>query len=300
MSAEVSSTVVDDKLGAGIIEPGGTGDVANASQNEQPVASKDWATRRAEYAKGDEKVLNKLSRYSSEKDALDALLAAQVKISQGLAKAPVSEAATEEEKTAWREANGIPASAEGYEFELPEGVEEDDDLIAFATKLAEIAHGADIPAAAAQNIFAELAIAQAAEAEAELEREENNRVLARDNLRELWGAEFGANSNAVHNLLSTAPAGLGDAIFNARDETGTPLAHNIELMRWLATVARELNPSATITPISGEKGAQSVVSEMAELQAMMGDPNSRYNTGPEAKKLQERFLELAKFQERQK
>ena len=77
-----------------------------------------WAELRTKFAKGDEKLEKRLARYSSVESALEAMLAAQDKIAKGEHKTPLGDNPTPEELAAYREANGIPESADKYEVAL--------------------------------------------------------------------------------------------------------------------------------------------------------------------------------------
>jgi len=79
----------------------------------------DW---RQNYADGDEKMAKRLERYSSPKNALDALVAAQNKISSGEMQTTLKADATDEERADWRETNGVPATPDGYEVNLFDGL----------------------------------------------------------------------------------------------------------------------------------------------------------------------------------
>jgi hypothetical protein len=79
---------------------------------------------------------------------------------------------------------------------------------------------------------------------------------------------------------------------------GTLIANDPSMLRWLASLSREVNPTATVVPGSGVNAAQAIQSEMQNLQTMMGDRSSEYWKGPKAEALQARFRDLASVQDK--
>lgn len=253
---------------------------------------RDWGSFIEGYAKGDEKIAKQLNRYSSMEAAVDALRAAQTKISQGFKRTELKDDATPEELAAWREENGVPQSAEDYELSLPDDYEFDESGELFATEFVEAAHAAGVPPAMADKIFGQILEGQIAREAQLAEQVEADRQVAIEALRQEWGGDYVLNSNVVNNLLATAPEGLSDLIMGGTLADGTPIGHSVEMMRWLANMAREINPLATVVPGSGEQAMASIESELAALEKMMGDKTSEYWKGPTAKKNQQRYEEL--------
>jgi hypothetical protein len=83
---------------------------------------------------------------------------------------------------------------------------------------------------------------------------------------------------------------------NSRLDTGERLGNNPQVIRWLAGLARELNPAATVVPGSGMNASQAIETELSNLKAMMGDRKSAYWKGSDAAKHQERYRELTSVQ----
>lgn len=304
---ETSAAPVDTKpAAASIIDTAPKSDAAPADAAQvdaQPAAvaddaeptsqPRDWATIREAFAKKDEKIAKRLSRYSSIESALDALVAAQNKIASGTIKsAPLPEKATPEQLAEWREQNGIPATPEGYEIEIPAELELTDDGKKFTTDFLSAVHEANIPPAAAKQLFGKIFEQQQAAEEARIEREDANRQVAEEELRAEWGQEYRLNSNLINGLLETAPAGVKDELFGGRLADGTPIAHSVQIMRWLASLAREVNPVSTVVPSSGENPDVVISNELASIEKLMGDHDSEYWKGPKSKQLQDRYEKL--------
>lgn len=269
----------------------------DGTKDETTKAPRDWATIQSEYAKTDEKIAKRLARYSSPEAVLDALIAAQNKIASGQLKTALPESHTPEELAAWRSANGIPDSVDGYEINIPESYILTENGQEFANGLLQAAHDANIHPQAVQKLFDSIIRQQQAADKAEAEAEELSLVKAKQQLMEEWtGSDYILNSNMVNNLLDTAPEGIKDQLLKGRMEDGSPIGHNVHLMRWLANLAREINPVATVVPGSGESASATIQTELRSLEQMMGDPESRYNKGSDAKKLQQRYIDLVEAQ----
>jgi len=272
----------------------------DTGSKDTPAAPRDWAAIQAAYAKGDEKLAKRLARYSSQESALDALIAAQNKIASGQVKTALPEKHSPEELAAWRLDNGVPDTVDGYEIELPEEYLLTENGKSFADGVLKAAHDANLAPAAVQKLFDNIVGQQEAANAAQAEAEELSFVDAKNMLMEEWGNDYKLNSNMVNNLLDTAPEGVKDQLLKGRMEDGTPIGHNVQVLRWLASLAREINPTATVVPGSGETAAATIQTELHTLEGMMGDPESKYNKGPDAKKLQQRYIDLIEAREKYK
>lgn len=266
-----------------------------------PAAGKgdDWAARREAYANGDEKLSKRLARFSSEKDAMDALIAAQNKISAGELTAPLPKDATPEQLADWREANGIPAESSGYDLT---GLEIDETSKPIVDDFLKVVHGKNIPPDAVKDIIKWNQDNTAALLEARRTEDARLKVEGTATLKKDWGSEFELNSNLIKGLLDTAPAGVGDGIMGGRLADGTPITSSPDVLRWLAGISREINPTATLVPGSGNNARQALEGELAKLQTMMGDrsPKSEYWHGPMADKHQARYRDLVDVQSKMK
>lgn len=258
---------------------------------------RDWAALREKYAKGDEKIIRRLSRYSSEEAALDALISAQNKITGGGLKAPLPENPSAEEVAVWRKDNGIPIDAKGYD--IPAGAVPEHAKAGVEAFL-ELAHTNNLTPAQVKAAVAwgtERAEQQTAVREAE---DRQLADTARLTLRDEWGSEFTLNSNLISGLLDTAPAGVKDGLLRGRLADGTPIGSDPNTLRWLASMAREVNPTATVTAGAGTTSQQVIESELASISKLMGDRTSEYWRGPGADKMQARYRDLLDVQEKLK
>lgn len=252
-----------------------------------------WTTKRATYANGDEKILARLSRYSSEKDVIDALIAAQNKISSGGLKAPLPENPTPEEMAAWRAENGVPLTPKDYGIKVPDGTDP-----AQTEEFLATAHELNMTPAQVEKMIAWKTTTDQKAMEQRAEMDASARQAGTDELRQDWGPEYKLNINLVTGLLDAAPQGVKEQLMGARLANGTLFGNDPNSLRWLASLAREINPTATVVPGSGVNAAQAVQSEMQNLEKMMADRTSEYWKGPKADANQKRYRDLAVVNEK--
>jgi len=296
MSEAAAAPITDTGNPAPVTDAAATTEInATTATTETPSAPatdlNDWATKRTAYANGDPKMLARLSRYSSEKDVVDALITAQNKINSGGLKAPLPENPTPEEVAAWRAENGIPLTAKDYGIKLPDGVD-----TAQAEEFLATAHELNMSPAQAEKLIGWKAAADQKFAEQRAEQDREAQAAGTEELRQDWGSEYKLNINLVTGLLDGAPQGVKEQIMGGRLADGTLIGNSPNVLRWLSSLAREVNPTATVVPGSGVNASQAIESEMQGMQKLMGDKNSEYWKGPKAEAMQKRFRELASVQ----
>jgi len=238
--------------------------------------SESW---RQDYAGEDKGKLDKLSRYASPNAAFDGLIAATQKISSGDYKQVVDfpSEGTEKEQAAWRSENGIPESAEKYEFE-----DESMKTVAFENNLS--------PEVAQVALDWQEATQKAAD-DAIADSDAKDTEATEDTLRSEWGNEYRVNMNKIHGLLDGAQEGVKDQLMNARLGDGTMLGSNPTVLKFLADIALLQNPTTTVVPADGDLHG-SLETELKDLQGMMRNKTSEYWKGPKADGHQARVREL--------
>ncbi len=237
-----------------------------------------WGENWRESIAGDNADLGKaLQRYTTPKAVAEALVAAQEKIRTGQHKQPLPANANEQEIKAYREAHGIPETAEAYLEKLPDGlVIGDEDRPIFESFVKTLhAQNADPKIAHAAvkwyNEFVEEQQAQVAENDA------GHKAESEDALRAEWGGDYRANVNVVETYLGTMPAEAAEALRGARGPDGRLLLHTPAVMQALAQSARELNGVVTITGIEGSVPAEKLDEAIAQIEKFMRTNRADYN-----------------------
>ena len=255
----------------------------------------DW---RQNYAGEDDKMVKRLERYASPKAAIDALVAAQNKISSGELKTALQSDATDEETATWREENGIPNTVDDYEVTLPNGIvigEEDKPMVDsfLESALASNLHPDQVNSALGWYYdYQEQVMQQQQDSDAE------SKQAGEDSLRVEWGQDYRRNVQIANNFLDNAPEGLKEQIMGARLADGTPLGSDPASLNWMVDMSRQINPVATVVPGSGTNAVQAIETELSTLKSMMGDRTSEYWKGDKAAKNQERYRELVEVMQK--
>lgn len=278
--------------------PAGTPPAPPAGDPPAPPAppksdwSDDWRTKLA-----GEKPDKQLDRFSSPKDVYTAWKALQTRLSSGELKSALPKDAKPEEVAKWRAENGVPEKPDGYK--LPDGlVVGDADKPHIEGFMAKMHAKNAPPEVVAEGVayyyeMQEKATAQIAEADV------THKTEMEDTLRAEWAGEYRQNVNAVTAMLTTAPGGIADKILSARMGDGRAIANDPDVLRWLASTARELNPVATVVPAGGDQmGA--ITDEIGKIEKLMGNRQSEYWKGPTADKMQARYRQLIEARERKK
>lgn len=262
-----------------------------AATGEWPA---DWRKR---IAGEDEKVIRQLERFASPKALADSYRELSGKLSRGELRAPLAKDATPEQVTEWRKANGIPETPDKYDLTLADGT-----VIGEADKPAVNAVVAAMHAEHATPAQVKATLATYFKfRETETQRLQEQDVAHTDEtaaaLRDEWGGEYRKNVNIVKSFIESAPDGVGEKLLSARTTDGRALANDPSVIRWLNSLAREINPAASVVPGSGDQ-AKAMNDEIAQIESLMGDRESKYWKGPTANQMQARYRELISTREK--
>lgn len=285
--------------GSGVADPVPGGVTSPPSGPEAIVGDwpEDW---RVKMSGGDAKAQARLDRMGSPKDLYASYKALEQKLSSGELKSSLQEGATEEQVAAYRKDNGIPESAAGYLENMPDGLVIGEDDKATIDSFAEAMHGRNVPPEVVHEAVKWYYDLQEQAAGEQYERDDNMRIQTEESLRGEWGNAYLQNINIIKGFLAGAPEGIREDFVNARFPDGTPIFSKPETLTWMANLARQVNPMATISPGSGTNTAATVADEMANIQKKMGDKTSDYWKGPKSASMQARYLELADWSARNK
>lgn len=278
----------------------GSGGAAAAADDASKGAGAAWdASWRESYAGTDEKKLNQLKRYDSPRAVLDALFSAQQKISSGELKAPLPKDPTPEQLAAYRKDNGIPEKADAYFANLPDGVKLTDSDKEMLKPYADLMHKHNLSPQAASEFLGIRAKMLDDLIANQAQNDQTLRAQVEESLRAEWGSEYRANINNIRTMLQGAPEDVREAILSARTSDGRALFNHPATTQYFAQLARQLNPFGTIVGADGGaltgKGADA---RIAEINAMMGKPDSAYWKGAQSAAIQKEYRDLLTARER--
>ncbi len=245
-------------------------DNAQATPAAEPAPKGELVDWRIRAAGEDEKLAKWLGRYQSETAAFAALKKHGDDIASGKYIKPLTDDATDEEKAAWRKANGVPDTPEGYLEKLPEGLTIGEDDKPAVENFVKAMHELNAPAGVTQGALkAYYALVEEQEA-SEAEANEAAKTAGEDALREEWGADYRRNINALHNHLETLPEAIQDTILGGIGPDGIRLANNPEFLKWMTALALERNPHATVVASGTGDPVKAIDAEIRELEDFMG------------------------------
>jgi hypothetical protein len=240
-------------------------EAAGKGGDKGPVWPEDWRQR---IAGDDKEALKGLERYSDPAAIAKSLRAAQVRISEGFKPEPFPDKGTDEQKTEWRKANGIPEKHDAYIANVGEGIvigEEDQEVF---KSFAESALAQNMPQAhfdAAAKWYMEYASQRTAALE-------ESDVIHKTELddaftNELGPGEYRANKNNLMSMLSThLPKEAADALLNARLPDGRGVFNDKGIVKGLFDLARKINPVPTLVGTGNDPG-KSVDDRLAQIKA---------------------------------
>ena len=265
-------------------------DIGNDKSGEPgaaPAKTGDWPENWRDLASnGDEKVSSRLSRYASPKAAMDALIAAQNRISAGQAKAPYPKDGKPEDIAAWRAENGIPDAPEKYDLG---GLKVSDSDKPMIDAFLKSAHEKNMTPDAVKGSIEWYAQNKIAENDARIQRDNTERQAALDTLNSEWGTSFRTNITAINNLLAELPDTVKGELVSARLGNGTGLFNSPDLVRWMLKLATDINPAATVTPAGHGNPMQNVEQRIGEIEKTMRTNRSEYNRD---EKMQNEYRQL--------
>lgn len=258
---------------------GGTagGAAAGGSADDKGYWPADWQDR---VSKGDEKRAAVLKRYASPEAVADALIAAQTRIRSGELRPTLPKDAKPEEIAAWRKDNGIPEKSSDYDLTFDNGIvigEQDKPVIG---KFLEAAHGQNMRPEQVKATVAWYYQEQERLAEERAARDDTDRLETLDKLNVEWGKDFRREINMIHGVLARFPDDVRQALEGARLPDGRGLFNHPEVMRGFSAIARELNPAGVLAPSGGGDIAQTLKTEIEQIEKWMSAPRK----SPDGKK----------------
>lgn len=269
---------------------------------DKPVAiPADWPADWRDKMAGDDKQFRKqLDRYGSPLDVGKKIRNLEQRLSSGEVKKPLPDNPTEKELADWRKENGVPEKPEEYKIEPPKGfVFGDADKPMLDTFTAH-AHKNNWPPKQLNEAVAWYVEQQEQLVARRQEQDAMTRQASEDELRREWGNDYRPNINSIKNLFATAPEGVMSRFMSARLEDGRLLGNDAMSLMYLAGLAREINPVATLLPNTGGNPMRGIADRKADLQKLMGNRNSDYWRGPKAEMMQQEYRDLVEAEEKLK
>jgi hypothetical protein len=280
-------------------------DINESNETTDEKVSPDWPDDwRNKMAGEDEKTLKRLGRFNSPNDMFKSYRAMEQKVSSGELKTPLADNATEEQVKAYRADNGIPEEAKGYFEDMPDGLVIGEDDKEIFESVAEKFHGLNAKPEVMHALVGWYEKFQEDAAATQHESDQDYQKNSEDELRTEWGAEYRSNINTLNAFMNSSfPEGMGDTLLQARLEDGSIVGNNPELLRAFASMARVVNPAATVVPNAGADAGASIQDEIDGIKKEMGNKGGDYWKGPKTNgqtKMQRRYSELLDAQTRMK
>lgn len=236
-------------------------------------------------------------KYTDPKAVYKSLRDLQSQVSKGeLKRAPAAlpEGATDEQKAAWRAANGLPATKDDFikNLQLPNGVVLGEADKPFLDSFAQAMFDKGGSQAELDRAVTWFYQAQDAAEAARTAGDGEFKMQSEVGLRTEWGADFAGNMNAFGTFKALLPQDLQTMLFTARTADGQVLGNHPAFIKIGAQLGREINPAASLVPADTPNAVASMSSERADLEKLMGDPRSEYWRGPKAEQHQSRYRTL--------
>jgi hypothetical protein len=240
-----------------------------------PAASTFPDNWREEWSGGDPKLLKRLERVESPAAAMKILRDQDLLIRQDKMSKPLPKDATPEQIAEWRAERGIPETPDKYDTKMPDGLVFGEADKPGVEKYLAAMHGTNATpeqVKAGLQAFGEFR-QQESIALAELDATERN--ATEEALRQAWGGNYQQEKARIEAMFANAPTAVKDSVLNARaGKSG--LMNKPEVVQWLAGIARELNPTATIVPAGGSKEG-AIADEIKSIEATMYNADGSNN-----------------------
>lgn len=237
----------------------------------KPVAAPaDWPDDwRVKLAGEDKAYLKTLERYDSPAALAKAHRELQVKMSSGQLKAALKADASDEEKATWRKENGLPEKAEAYEPKLPGGVVLGEADAPLLKGFQETAFKAGMTPGQFNEALTWYFGEQDAIQAKQFEEDKGFKSQAEDELRKEWGSSYRAEVAGIRNFLALAPEGVADRLFGGRTADGKLIGDDPHVLKWLASLSREVNPMASLVPAGSADPMKAGEGRIKEIEGMM-------------------------------
>jgi hypothetical protein len=268
-----------------------------AAGKETPVADpakpywpEDWRQKVAEHVgAGDKKAVDReikrLQRFTDPNGIYAMARELESKLGRGgLVKVPGADAKPEE-VAEFHKALGVPEKPEGYlkDVKLDNGAVLGDNDKPVAASFAEAMHSVGAPPAAVNAALNWYFKSQEAQAEALDVADDEFRTESERALKEEFGNAYKRYTTSIQSLFASAPGGM-DAnaegslfarLMGGRMADGRIIGNDPDMVRFLVSLAREVNPAATVTESAGATG-KGLEDEIREIEKFMRKSRREY------------------------
>lgn len=215
------------------------------------------------------KRLTQLGRVPDFKTLTKNYFESQDKIREGVKPVGLDENSTDEQVAEYREANGIPLTADDYNKGLDEGLVLGDADTRIMSSVFEVAHKANVSSEIMSDITNAMLDARAVEEESIVQQDGLDTQTTRTLLKDNWGSDYQSNLNMIKGLTNQLPESVRDDFMNARLADGKALFNSPEVTQFLVDIARKVNPAGTVVPNSANP-TEAIDSEIKTLEGRMG------------------------------
>lgn len=200
---------------------------------------------------------------------------------------PYPEKGTDEQKSEWRQQNGVPADGK-YELKLDDGIVVGEDHKPVIDAYLKHAFEQNIPTAEANksvNWFMKETVAREQRAREEFETQKRDTAAL---LGAEWGSDYKGNLNRISGVLdATIPSGEeGDAL---RGLINNAISTNPLFARHYAQIAVQLNPHGSFLPGGTGANEAGLVDQLKAIDKTMATNRGAYDKD---KDMQNRYGQL--------
>lgn len=241
-------------------------ETAEAAAAEKAAAEEESAKTASETDWRDLLTDDDAKKQASRFESLDAVFKANADMRKSISdrvKIP-GEDADEKEVEKFRKAMGIPASADDYKIELPEGMKIDEAEQVLLDAVKPIAHAANVPESVLSTFitgFKELEGQILNEHTADLERHQEAAITE---LRTEWGKDHEANVNIANRAMNQFGGEDMVKFLNETEAAGGVLANHPQMVRLFAKLGRQMSEDGVILPVDQDE-AKNLEEQMDDL-----------------------------------
>lgn len=246
---------------------------------------------RAELAGDDKDALKRLERFTKPADLYKSYRSLETKLSSGEYRRNLPEGASAEEMATWRKENGIPDKAEVYveKLALPQGIVLGDEDKPVVDAFAQMAQGKNWTPSQFNDAVSWYYQTQNQLAATQQKADQDFMATTEDALRVEWGADYRRNLNVIGSIRDMMPESLQGRLMSGRTADGKMIGNDPEMLSWLVSLGRELNPAATLLPAGTSDPGKSIQDELNSIRELRRNDPDKYDQN---KTLQARELEL--------